>query len=87
MRRQEYYEEGFLIRKDDRYLKAIISNGNPAHPVCYWTQNETEALAFRRYTAAEFRAMQLDAKIVTFKTEHQGLGRMPKRIITGEMLV
>lgn len=87
MRRQDYYEDGFLVKKGERYVESVIPNGHPEKPVIYWTENENNALAFRRYTAAEMRAMQLDAKVVSFRTEDRGLGRMPKRIITGELVV
>lgn len=88
MRKQDYYREGYLIQRNDgQYLTSVISNGNPERPVCYWSRFPADALAFKRYTAAEMRAMQLGAKIVTFRTDDPERGHLPKRIVTGVLLV
>lgn len=83
-RRQDDYENGFLLEKEGRYVSAVIANGNPEKPVVYWTDSVSEAKAFRRVSAAEARARQLGARILLFKTEERGKGLRPARVILGE---
>ena len=86
-RKQDDYPNGFVLVKNNRYISSVITNGNPENPVLYYTPELNEALAFQREEAAIKRAKKLGATLVSFRTEDQGRGHRPKRVITGRMEV
>ena len=84
-RKQDDYESGYVLYKNQRFVSAIFSNGDPENPVVYYTPYLADALAFRRDKPATARAKQIGAMLMSFRTEAPKPGHRPKRYITGRM--